>query len=72
MGAHNLLILQGGGPTPVVNATLSSALSEAYARGKRKVFAARHAMEGLIGGHLVDLSDGLVSRETDAAGTPID
>ena len=57
MGAHNLLILQGGGPTPVVNATLSSALSEAYARGKRKVFAARHAMEGLIGGHLVDLSD---------------
>src|SRR5215813_3226496 len=57
MGADNLLILQGGGPTPVVNATLASALTEAHRRGKRKIFGARHSIEGLIGDQLIDLSN---------------
>ena len=57
MGADNLLILQGGGPTPVVNATLASALSEAYSRGKRKIFGAHHSIEGLISDQLIDLSN---------------
>lgn len=58
----NLLILQGGGPTPVVNATLAGALREAYANGKQKIFGARHGMEGLIQGKVVDLS-GLSSSQ---------
>ncbi len=29
MSAENLLIVQGGGPTPVLNATLASILDEA-------------------------------------------
>lgn len=57
MGADNLLILQGGGPTPVVNATLASALTQAYSRGKRKILGARHSIEGLISNQLVDLSN---------------
>ena len=70
MGAHNLLILQGGGPTPVVNATLSGALAGAYRGGKRKVFGARHSMEGLIGGHLVDLSEVTPTQLKRLARTP--
>ena len=58
----NLLILQGGGPTPVVNATLAGALREAYANRKQKVFGARRGMEGLSHGEVVDLS-GLTSGQ---------
>ncbi len=58
----NLLILQGGGPTPVVNATLAGALREAYADRKQKIFGARHGIEGLIEGKAVDLS-GLTSSQ---------
>lgn len=57
MGADNLLILQGGGPTPVFNATFASALTQAYSRGKRKIFGARHFIEGLIRDQMVDLSN---------------
>src|SRR6516225_10067161 len=57
MGADNLLILQGGGPTPVVNATLACALTEASSRGKRKIFGAYHSIEGLISDQLLDLTD---------------
>src|SRR5215469_403547 len=70
MGADNLLILQGGGPTPVVNATLASVLSEAYSRGKRKIFGARHSIQGLIHDQLVDLSNLTVAQLKRLARTP--
>src|SRR5690349_4955303 len=70
MGAHNLLILQGGGPTPVLNATLASALAEAYTGGKRKIFGAQHSMEGLVGGHLVDMSGVTATQLRRLAQTP--
>lgn len=63
----NLLILQGGGPTAVVNATLAGALREAYANGKQRIFGARHGMEGLIQGKVVDLS-GLTSSQLERLG----
>lgn len=70
MGRGNLLILQAGGPTPVVNATLAGALQEACSRGDRKSFGARYGMEGLIHGNVVDLSALTSSQLKRLAATP--
>jgi 6-phosphofructokinase 1 len=51
----NLLVIQGGGPTPVVNTTLFGVIDEAMPRFDR-LLGARFGVEGLIGGDLVDLS----------------
>ena len=55
MGADNLLVIQGGGPTPVVNTSLYGVLKEAYQYGKGKIFGARRGLEGLIQGNVVNL-----------------
>ncbi len=55
MGEDNLLVIQGGGPTPVVNASLYGVLKEAYRHGKGKIFGARQGLEGLIHGKVVNL-----------------
>jgi 6-phosphofructokinase 1 len=55
----NLLILQGGGPTPVLNATLVGILDEAHRGGGRfdRLLGARCGVEGLLRGDFVDLSN---------------
>jgi ATP-dependent phosphofructokinase / diphosphate-dependent phosphofructokinase len=56
----NLLVVQAGGPTPVVNESLFGVLDAERGRGAtRKVFGARKGLQGLIRNDLVDL--GLLS-----------
>src|SRR5581483_245676 len=52
-----LLVLQGGGPTAVVNATLVGVIQEARrAQQFGSLLGARFGMEGLLNGDWVDLS----------------
>jgi ATP-dependent phosphofructokinase / diphosphate-dependent phosphofructokinase len=56
MGAGNLMIVQGGGPTSVFNASLASAIHEATSRpGIRRIYGARYGMRGLVSGDIVEL-----------------
>ncbi len=56
MGIGNLMIVQGGGPTAVFNASLASAIAEAAGHpGIEKVFGARYGMQGLVKGDIVEL-----------------
>src|SRR5690242_14825645 len=50
-----LLVLQGGGPSPVLNATLYGILDEARAHFP-SVFGARFGIEGLLKADWIDLS----------------
>jgi len=56
MGSGNLMIVQGGGPTAVFNASLAGAIEEA---GKQprigRIYGARFGMRGLVGGDVVEL-----------------
>src|SRR5687768_2723568 len=55
--AGNLLVLQGGGPTPVLNASLFGVLDEARRhRCVRRILGARFGVAGLLKDDLVDLS----------------
>jgi 6-phosphofructokinase len=54
----NLVVLQGGGPTPVVNASLYGVLDEARRSGQfGRVFGARFGVEGLMKDDLVELTN---------------
>jgi 6-phosphofructokinase 1 len=54
---NNLLIVQGGGPTPVFNTTLCGAIKEARALPRiRRVLGATFGLEGLRDGRLVELT----------------
>ena len=56
--ASNLLVLQGGGPSPVVNTTLYGVIDEARVHGAFvRILGARHGITGLMQDNLVDLSD---------------
>ena len=56
MGVGNLMIVQGGGPTAVFNASLSSAISEGVSQpGMGRVFGARYGMRGLVQDDVVEL-----------------
>jgi ATP-dependent phosphofructokinase / diphosphate-dependent phosphofructokinase len=56
MGVGNLMIVQGGGPTAVFNASLSSAIAEAVNQpGVGRVFGARYGMRGLVEDDIVEL-----------------
>ncbi|MGH9599158.1 MAG: diphosphate--fructose-6-phosphate 1-phosphotransferase, partial [Terracidiphilus sp.] len=55
MTERNLLVVQGGGPTPVLNATLAAIVEEAHGKFDR-VFGARSGLNGLIHDQLADLS----------------
>lgn len=56
MGAGNLMIVQGGGPTAVFNASLSSAIVEGTSQpGIGRIFGARFGMQGLVNGDIVEL-----------------
>lgn len=55
--AGNLLVLQGGGPTPVFNASLFGVLDEARRHATvQRVFGARMGVLGLLSDDVVDLS----------------
>ncbi len=58
MAAANLMIVQGGGPTAVFNASLASAIREAV-RSRRfgQVYGARYGAHGLAHGDIIDLTD---------------
>jgi ATP-dependent phosphofructokinase / diphosphate-dependent phosphofructokinase len=57
MDGGNLMIVQGGGPTAVFNASLASAIAEANCRsGIRRVFGARYGVRGLVNGDTIELS----------------
>lgn len=54
---ENLLIVQGGGPTAVFNASVASIVSEGLShRRVGRIFGARSGMAGLSRGDVVDLS----------------
>jgi 6-phosphofructokinase 1 len=53
----NLLVLQGGGPTPVLNASLFGAIDEARRSGRfNRLLGSRYGIQGLLSDDLVDLS----------------
>jgi 6-phosphofructokinase len=57
MAGGNLLLIQAGGPTQVINETLFAALDETRRQcGTGKVFGARRGLEGLISGEMADLN----------------
>jgi 6-phosphofructokinase 1 len=56
MGVGNLMIVQGGGPTAVFNASLSSAIAEAVNQPEAdRVYGARYGVRGLVEGDTVEL-----------------
>ena len=58
MSAHNLLIIQGGGPTAVFNASLASIIAEGLRQPLiDRIFGARDGMKGLSSADLIELSD---------------
>jgi 6-phosphofructokinase 1 len=68
MHAENLMIVQGGGPTAVFNASLASILTEAIRQPRiGKIFGARDGMRGLAQADLLDLG-GLRTEEIGQVG----
>ena len=56
MNLENLLVVQGGGPTPVLNATLSSILKEASQHNKiGRIFGSKSGVIGIARGEIIDL-----------------
>ncbi|WP_263366440.1 diphosphate--fructose-6-phosphate 1-phosphotransferase [Edaphobacter bradus] len=63
MTVGNLLVVQGGGPTAVLNASLSSIISEAsQLKAFGRISGAQSGLLGLVNGDYVDLG-GLSSRD---------
>ena len=57
MNSHNLLLVQGGGPTQVLNATLASILKECREHTTiGKIYGARSGVAGLSAGNVVELT----------------
>jgi ATP-dependent phosphofructokinase / diphosphate-dependent phosphofructokinase len=56
MMRRNLLIVQGGGPTQMLNATLAATVSEAQACGAfERIWGAHSGLKGLLDGEAIDL-----------------
>ena len=53
----NMLIAQGGGPTPVINSSLLGAVREAkrHPEAIETIYGARYGAEGILAGDLIDL-----------------
>jgi ATP-dependent phosphofructokinase / diphosphate-dependent phosphofructokinase len=63
MGGGNLMIVQGGGPTAVFNASLASAIAEAKCQaGTKRVFGARYGVRGLVNGDTIELTQTTASE----------
>ena len=54
---QNILIMQSGGCTPVLNRSLFGIVSEALAQPDHigEIYGARYGMEGIISGDIIDL-----------------
>ena len=67
----NIMIAHGGGPTAVMNASLAGAVSAAK-RDPRvgRVLSARHGIEGVLAGNVIDLTDLSEADLTGLARTP--
>ena len=69
--AQNFLVLQGGGPTPVLNASLCAVIEEArHWAPKARVIGAQSGMHGLCRGELLDLTGLSAARLTQLCNTP--
>jgi hypothetical protein len=56
MTARNLLVVQGGGPTQVLNTTLAAIVEEARARGGfGRIYGARRGISGFLRNEIVDM-----------------
>src|SRR5208282_3171877 len=56
MTARNLLVVQGGGPTQVLNTTLAAIVEEAQAHGEfERIYGARRGISGFLRNEFVDL-----------------
>jgi 6-phosphofructokinase 1 len=56
MTERNLLVVQGGGPTQVLNATLAAVVEEARAQDRFKhIYGARKGVHGLLQGNVANL-----------------
>jgi ATP-dependent phosphofructokinase / diphosphate-dependent phosphofructokinase len=63
MSGGNLMIVQGGGPTAVFNASLASAIAEANCQpGIKRVIGARFGVRGLVNGDTIELGQ-MTGRE---------
>ena len=57
MGAKNALICLGGGPSPVINASLQGVIEGCFAAGDiAHVYCARHGIEGVLLEQLTDMA----------------
>lgn len=66
MSGENLMIVQGGGPTAVLNCSLASLIEEAITQPEvGRIFGARHGALGLAYGDVVELS-GIEAHALDA------
>ena len=71
MSAENLMVVQGGGPTAVFNASLVSILREAAAQSRiARVYGARSGMKGLSSEDTVDLGRLSTAQMEELAGSP--
>jgi 6-phosphofructokinase 1 len=69
----NLLVVQGGGPTPVLNASVFGVIDQGRPEYQR-IFGARFGVEGLVRGDLIDLSSvpsDEIARLKDAPGASL-
>ena len=58
MPESNLMIVQGGGPTAVFNASLAEIIAEAQRQSSiRSIFGSRYGIRGLCDDRIVDLTD---------------
>lgn len=54
----NILIAHGGGPTAVINSSLQGIIEAVRESGQiGRIYAARHGVEGILKGDLIDLTD---------------
>lgn len=55
MSNENVIIGQSGGPTAVINASLSGAIKAARSNGIKKIYGMHHGIEGLLKKDIIDL-----------------
>ncbi len=72
MKKQNILIMQSGGCTPVLNRSLYGIVSEALAHPDRigAIYGAHYGMEGILGGDIIDLRRTPADEWQRIAGTP--
>jgi ATP-dependent phosphofructokinase / diphosphate-dependent phosphofructokinase len=71
MSAGNLLVIQGGGPTPVFNTSLVSIVEEGLKQSRiGKILGARSGMKGLSSGDIVNLTSSAHADLASIANSP--